>query len=143
MIRKFKSEDTDAVIAIWRAASKLAHSFLSDTFMVEAEKLTRDVYLPQAQTWVYERDGTILGFIGLIDDYIGGLFVDPAYHGEGVGRALVDKAVAEKGALVVEVFVDNPIGRRFYASYGFTGDRQVLDPHSGFSLLQLSYEPNQ
>ncbi|WP_319497021.1 GNAT family N-acetyltransferase [uncultured Cohaesibacter sp.] len=141
MIRTFISEDTDAVIAIWRSASELAHAFLPAEFMHEAERLTREIYLPQAETWVYERNGVILGFIGLIDDYIGGLFVDPAHHGEGIGRALVDKAVAEKGSLAVEVFVDNAIGRRFYAAYGFQGENQVTDPHSGFPLLQLTYEP--
>lgn len=142
MIRTFKSEDTDAVIAIWRSASALAHAFLPAAFMDEAEKLTREVYLQQAETWVFIRGGKIVGFIGLIDDYIGGLFVDPSHHGEGIGRALVDKAVAEKGSLVVEVFVDNVIGRRFYASYGFTGEKQVMDPHSGFPLLQLTYKTN-
>nr|WP_321461523.1 GNAT family N-acetyltransferase [uncultured Cohaesibacter sp.] len=140
MIRTFKSQDTEAVIAIWRSASALAHSFLPADFMDEAERLTREIYLKQAETWVFVRDGAIVGFIGLIDDYIGGLFVDPCHHGEGIGRALVDKAVAEKGSLAVEVFVDNAIGRRFYAAYGFTGDKQVSDPHSGFVLLQLTYE---
>nr|WP_321980962.1 GNAT family N-acetyltransferase [uncultured Cohaesibacter sp.] len=140
MIRTFISEDTDAVIAIWQSASELAHSFLPADFMIEAERLTREVYLPQAETWVFVRNGAIVGFIGLIDHYIGGLFVDPSHHGEGIGRALVDKAAAEKGSLTVEVFVDNAIGRRFYAAYGFTGDKQVSDPYSGFPLLQLTYE---
>lgn len=142
MIRKFKSEDTDMVIAVWRQASDLAHPFLSRAFQERAEILTRNNYLKMAETWVFELDGEVVGFIGLLDDLIGGLFVHPDYHGKGIGRALVDKAVALKGGLCVEVFVDNPIGRRFYHAYGFRGSKEVMDPHSGYPLLQLQFEPN-
>ena len=30
----------------------------------------RNLYLPAAQTWVYERDGTLVGFVSLLDDDI-------------------------------------------------------------------------
>ncbi|PLW76502.1 GNAT family N-acetyltransferase [Cohaesibacter celericrescens] len=140
LIRKYKNEDTDAVIAVWRAASDLAHPFLSKAFQEMAEQQIRHLYLPQSETWVVEHDGAVVGFIGLLDCLIGGLFVHPDYHGKGLGRALVDKAVALKGPLDVEVFVENKIGRRFYKSYGFIGTKEVTDPHSGFELLQLSYE---
>ena len=141
LIRKYKPEDADAVIAVWRAASDLAHPFLTKACQDMAELQIRSLYLPQSETWVVERDGAIVGFIGLLDDLIGGLFVHPDYHGKGLGRALVDKAVALKGPLSVEVFVDNEIGRRFYKAYGFQGSKEVTDPQSGFELLQLQYEP--
>ncbi|WP_316858275.1 GNAT family N-acetyltransferase [uncultured Cohaesibacter sp.] len=139
MIRKFETDDTEAVMTVWRSASDLAHPFLSEEFQQRAERLTRDIYLKMAETWVCEQDGQVVGFIGLLDDLIGGLFVHPDCHGQGIGRALVDKAVTLKGDLVVEVFVDNPIGRRFYAAYGFEGEKQVNDPHSGFPLLRLRF----
>ena len=142
LIRKYKNDDADAVIAVWRAASDLAHPFLSKSFQDMAEQQIRHLYLPQSETWVVESDGVIVGFIGLLDSLIGGLFVHPDHHGKGLGRALVDKAVALKGPLSVEVFVDNKIGRRFYQAYGFAGSKQVTDPHSGFALLLLSYEPD-
>jgi putative acetyltransferase len=143
MIRPYNEKDADAVIAVWRAASELAHSFLPEDFMDEAEQQIRETYLPMAETWVYVLDGEVVGFIGLLDNFIGGLFVDPMHHGKGIGCALVDKGVEEKGALVVDVFVDNLIGRGFYAAYGFTGNKQMTDPNSGFPLLRLTYEPKR
>ena len=140
MIRLFEPRDTDAVMVVWRAASDLAHPFLSKTFQDASAILIRQNYLHISDIWVAEEAGEVVGFIGLLDDLIGGLFVHPDYHGRGIGRALVDRAVAERGSLCVEVFVDNPIGRRFYAAYGFKGEKQVMDPHSGFPLLQLCYE---
>lgn len=142
MIRLYKDQDTAAVIALWRAASDLAHPFLSKQFQDRAEILTRDIYLKMAETWVYEVDGAVVGFIGLLEMeqiwHIGGLFVRPDWHGQGVGRALVDHAAKLKGQLSVDVFVDNAIGRGFYKAYGFVGDERHIDPHSGFELLRLT-----
>ena len=146
LIRHFLSEDTEAVITVWRAASDLAHPFLSKAFQDKAEILTRDIYLKMAEIWVHESDGQIDGFVGLLQMdtgwHIGGLFVHPDRHGQGIGRALVDKAVRLKGGLSVEVFLDNKIGRAFYAAYGFKGDVVITDPHSGHDLLCLEFIAN-
>lgn len=81
--------------------------------------LIEAVYLPKAETWVACRAGEPVGFIGLLDDSIGGLFVAPAMHGHGIGRALVEHALALKGALDLEVYADNLDARAFYARLGF------------------------
>lgn len=119
MIRPYVSEDTDRILHVWRIASEFAHPFLSDAFHDMAASAIRDTYLPQAETYVIEVEETPVGFISLLDNHIGGLFLDPQFHGRGLGRALVDHAVRQKGPLTVEVFRENRIGRRFYDAYGF------------------------
>ena len=57
VIRRFQPEDTDAVVEAWRRASALAHPFLDPEFVAEEERRTREVYLPNAETWVAEVDG--------------------------------------------------------------------------------------
>jgi len=52
------------------------------------------------------------------------LYVDGAYHGAGVGKALMDWVVEEARrrdapALYLTVFTDNHRARRFYDRYGF------------------------
>ncbi|WP_372840500.1 hypothetical protein [Phaeovulum sp.] len=42
------------------------------------------------------------------------MFLDPAHHGKGSGRAMVDHITSAKGPLRVEVFAQNTIGRPFY-----------------------------
>ena len=118
-IRAYLAEDVEAVIDIWQWANALAHPFLSKVFVAEVHQAMRDVYLPNAETYVLEKGGNVAGFIALIGNEIGGLFLDPALHGQGHGRALVDHAVSLKGPLSVEVFRDDKIGRPFYERYGF------------------------
>jgi len=119
MIRKYNIADTDALITIWDTAEALAHPFLSADVRDQVRKDMRNMYLPNAETWVLEDDGVPVGFIAMIDEEIGGLFLDPSQQGKGMGRQMVDHVVSLKGPLTVEVFKDNKIGLPFYKRYGF------------------------
>ncbi|KLN59713.1 acetyltransferase [Kiloniella spongiae] len=135
MIRKYETTDTTALVEIWSAANKVAHPFLSDVFVAQVAKDMRDIYLPNAETWVLEFDQKPIGFIALINTEIGGLFLDPEFHGKRLGKALVDHAVKLKGSLSVEVFEKNKVGRRFYDLYGFVEvDRYCHEPTNEISL---------
>lgn len=141
MIRKYTDEDKETVVSVWRSASELAHPFLTTEFLDNETDALRNVYLAFAETWVSEIDGEVVGFIAMIDEQIGGLFVRPDHHGRGLGRALVDKAVSDKGSLVVEVFKENPIGRRFYERYGFHERDEFVHEASGEVTLRLAFHP--
>ena len=52
---------------------------------------------------------------------------------------MVDKAVAEKGPLTVEVFKNNVIGRRFYDSYGFQHVDEFVHEASGQDTIRMSF----
>jgi len=141
MIRQYKDEDIDAVVSSWRAASETAHPFLTNAFMDQEADNVRNIYLAFAETWVTEINGCVVGFIALVGDEIGGLFLDPGFQGQGLGRAMVDLAVAEKGALKVDVFKENVIGRRFYDSYGFVGAAESRHEASGEVIIRMAYTP--
>jgi hypothetical protein len=54
MIRTYKTEDTDALISVWEMGNALAHPFLSKEFVAKVAKDMRNIYLPNAETWVLE-----------------------------------------------------------------------------------------
>ncbi|MFN3943316.1 MAG: GNAT family N-acetyltransferase [Allosphingosinicella sp.] len=57
----------------------------------------RDVYIPHADNWVATDGESILGFIGMVENHIGGLFVAPEAHRGGVGRLLPARSGMMKG----------------------------------------------
>lgn len=127
-IRSYAPEDRDQLVDIWERASRVGHPFLSEQDLQEQKILVRGVYLPKAENWVALRNDQPVGFIGLLDDLIGGLFVEPAAHKLGVGRSLVEHARARKGMLHVEVYAKNLAALAFYQGLGFIeGSRRPLD----------------
>jgi putative acetyltransferase len=60
----------------------VVHPFLSADFLDEERVSIPNVYLPKAETWVWETDGRVIGFISLLGNEVGALFVHPDFiHG--------------------------------------------------------------
>ncbi|ALV26490.1 acetyltransferase [Pannonibacter phragmitetus] len=138
-IRPYRPDDTPCLLRIWRAASELGHPFLGKDQLDAQEKLTAEIYLPMAETWVIEVNGQPAGFIGLLDDFIGGLFVDPAQHGRGLGKALVAHALKSRSSLDLEVYARNEAAHGFYRRLGFleVGRRPEDDNGLPFEVIRL------
>lgn len=118
-IRRYRPADNIPLSSIWYEASVRAHAFLGEERLAQQRALVQTTYLPQAETWVACVDETPAGFIGLIDGYIGGLFVSPACQGKGIGAALLGHAFRLKGNLSLTVYADNETAHRFYRHRGF------------------------
>jgi putative acetyltransferase len=143
IIRRYEEKDLDGVLSSWENASKLAHPFLTKEFLDKERYDIPNVFLPISDTWVAESNGKIVGFIALLGNEVGGLFVEPEHHGEGIGRALMDKAQELHGDLEVEVFQENSIGRRFYSRYGFELMEEKIHKETGNILLRLKLVANR
>lgn len=142
-IRQYKSSDLEAVLSSWENATRLAHPFMTEEFLTQERTNTAEIYLPNTDVWVVENKGKVIGFLALIGNEIGGLFVKPEHHGIGAGKALTDKAKELHGDLVVEVFKENAIGRKFYSNYGFEFIEEKLHEPTGQQLLCLKYTKNK
>lgn len=142
-IRKYKDADLDAVLSSWENASRLAHPFLTDEYFEQERKLIPESHLPNCETWVAEIQNEVIGFIALIGNEVGAIFVQPIFHGKGVGKALMDKAQELHHNLEVEVFSENSVGRRFYANYGFHIIEEKYHEDTGLQMLRLKFTPNQ
>lgn len=145
-LRPYRPEDREACLDVWHAASLVGHPFLGDDVLARQRALVGEVYLPQARTVVADYDGGIVGFIGLVDAFIGGLFVAPWAHGSGIGRRLVLHAADLEGELAVEVYEANLGARAFYERLGFAavGRREVDDeglPHPLIRMVRPSDAP--
>ncbi len=142
VVREYAPDDLADILSAWERASALAHPFLTEQFLDQERLNIPELYLPNAETWVIEDNGRVIGFIALIGNEVGAIFVDPEFHGSGAGRALMDKACALRGDLEVEVFRENAIGRNFYARYGFEPLAETIHEATGNALLRLKFSPD-
>ena len=137
MIRKYRIQDLEDLLSAWAAASEVAHPFVIREFLASERENIPKVYLPKAETWVSEIDGSVVGFVSLLGSEVGALFVHPDYHRRGIGRSLMDKAREQRGDLEVDVFTANKIGRSFYAKYGFQPVEKKVDEQTGLEVMRL------
>ena len=73
-IRHLQEDDTDAVAKIWLDTNVEVHSFIPSEYWKENLTPVKGMFL-QAEMYVYEENGEILGFIGLDQSYVAGIFV--------------------------------------------------------------------
>jgi len=86
MIRKWQSEDTAPLLSLWLESTTEAHPFIDANYWQANEAVVRDEYLPAAETWVWEENSTLCGFISVMQfQFVGALFVAPAFIGKGIG----------------------------------------------------------
>lgn len=137
MIREYQEQDLDDLLSVWMAASEIAHPFLTKDFLTLERENIPKVYLPIAETWVAKEEERIVGFISLIGNEIGAIFVHPQHHGRGFGRGLMDKAKELRGELFVEVFAANMNARRFYDKCGFEPIEEKVHEQTGFAIIRL------
>lgn len=142
-IRHYNESDLEAVLFSWEVATRLAHPFMTDEFIAQERINVAEIYLPNTDTWVVEFDGNVEGFIALMGNEVGAIFLQPNFHGKGAGKALMDKARELHGDLEVEVFEANSIGRRFYTRYGFEYLEEKLHEPTGQKVLRLKFSADR
>ena len=140
MIRAHRPTELEDLLRVWARGSEVSHSFLGRDFLEWERRMISDVYLHQAETSVWESEGNVVGFISLLGNEVGGLFVDPGSHRSGIGRALIERARSLRGALEVEVFERNALGRAFYSAMGFELVEHTVHDPTGFEVLRLRLE---
>ena len=137
MIRRATADDADALSDLAHRAK--AHWGYPATWMREwdAQLTIIPGYLEMHDVWVSEEDGAIVGMCALEDRHdrwnLEHVWVDPAAHGRGVGRALVLHALEEARRRhngVVELLSD-PYASGFYERLGARRAGEVPAPMPG------------
>ncbi len=141
MIRRFRNEDADSVMHVWLDANMQAHSFIPQEFWKSNFEYAKEQIL-KAETYVYEKDGAVLGFIGLNGSYIEGLFVRKEYRTLGIGTALLDFVKEKKSSLLLHVYCQNTGAVDFYIKNSFSVKEKLSDaPADEYVMLwEKGYE---
>lgn len=139
MIRAFRPADLPRVMEIWLTANLQAHPFVDEGYWRDNEDIVRSM-LPRAEVYVWEEQGELRGFVGLMEEYIAGIFVDGPCRGQGGGKALLDHAKGRHDRLTLQVYEKNRGAVRFYLREGFRCLRESVEEDSGETEYLMGWE---
>ena len=140
MIREFRENDLDIIMQIWIDTNIQAHSFIPKEYWINNYDMVKEM-MPQAEVYVYEDDETnqIVGFIGLADDYIAGIFVRNGVQSQGIGKQLLDYMKCIKPRLSLNVYEKNKRAIRFYQREKFMVQSKSVDENTDEKELEMSW----
>ena len=108
------------LVACWRASVEATHTFLTPDDIERIAAYVPDAIASVAHLAVCrDENGQVVGFIGVDGTMIEMLFIHPSLRGCGLGSLLLDHAVSEHGATLVDVNEQNGQACRFYQHMGF------------------------
>lgn len=125
-IRAMQEQDLPAVLEIWLSANLQAHDFIPEEYWKGNLSMVGQL-LPQAEVLVCEAQGKILGFSGLDQGHIAGVFVDAAARSQGIGKALLEQWKKRYAQLTLCVYEKNKKALAFYEREGFVVTQKQQD----------------
>lgn len=141
-LRPSRASDGDCLIDLWRRAVDATHHFLSaeDRQAIDIEVAG---FLPQAaMTVAVDAQDRPQGFMLIDGSHMEALFIDPEVRGSGIGRQLLQSALAAHPRLTTDVNAQNAQAVGFYQRMGFveTGRSPVDSQGRPYPLIHLRHQ---
>lgn len=128
-IIQYKQQYKEDIISIWESSVRATHDFLTEenilffkTFVAQLDFSAMQVYCS------VEANDQLTGFIGVDNEKIEMLFLDPSVIGKGIGKRLLNFAIEQLNATELDVNEQNNRAVEFYKKAGFeVYDRSEVD----------------
>jgi putative acetyltransferase len=143
-LRPYRSEDEDAVIALWLRTWQQAYPEIDFAARVNWwRERWRSELVPKATIMVAEQDGAPAGFVTIdASGYLDQLVVAPDRWGSGLATTLVNEAKRRSpDRITLLVNQDNARAIRFYERHGFAHAGEDVNPTSGRPVLKMAWKP--
>lgn len=140
-LRPSRPEDGPRVIEIWAAAVDATHGFLTPEDRVAIGREV-EAFLPYAPlTIAADRRDRPVGFMLIDGAHMEALFIDPEHRDAGVGRMLIEYALAVHPILTTDVNEQNLQALGFYEHMGFerTGWSATDGQGRAYPLIHLRF----
>ena len=135
MVRDFQAEDLNRIMDLWLETNIQAHDFIEKSYWQDHFDEVMEI-LPKASVYVYEDNGSIEGFIGLMNNYIAGIFISKDNQSRGIGRQLLHHVKENHNELSLKVYEKNQRAVNFYLREGFLVTEKQVDRENG----EVEYE---
>ena len=147
MFRAYCNEDWPAVCTIHDRARpyELDGSCDPKTFLALADDQEDIETFYRAEKFVACIDEHVVGFVGVEENLLSWLYVDPDHFGKGIGRELLQLGLELTGPKAWTVVLSgNSRARQLYASEGFQVVHTFEGSNAGYpcTCLELALKPN-
>lgn len=120
ILRPATSHDAPAIAAILRTCFRVSLPFLPELHTPDEDlAYVSGCLLVNDTVWVAEVGGAVVGYVGFRSDWIDHLYIHPVRQGQGIGPALLAKALEDGRPKQLWAFQQNTRARRFYETHGF------------------------
>lgn len=126
MIRLFSLDDLDDVMRIWLDCNLEVHNFIYKDYFISNYSYVKE-QMKQSNIFVYENNGKILGFIGIDNGFIQGIFVSKTSRSKGIGKKLIDYCKEKYSTLSLKVYEKNKRAINFYKKQEFRIHSKSVD----------------
>ena len=141
LIEDVLPEDYSEMLNVWENSVRATHDFISEQDI----EFFKPIIIEQAFPLVTlkcmkDKQGTIIGFIGVYQQKLEMLFVLNELRGKGIGKELLNYAVTQLSVNKVDVNEQNPLAVGFYQHMGFKVITRspVDDMGKPFPILHMS-----
>jgi putative acetyltransferase len=128
------------LISVWEKSVRATHHFLKiediDYYKIIVSRI--DFNLFKVQCAVTD-DQKLTGFIGISENKIEMLFLDPTYIGKGIGKSLLNFGIHQLKATEVDVNEQNVNAVQFYNKFGFVSYERTPTDSEGknYPILKM------
>lgn len=114
------------IVKIWFKANCEAHPFIPESYWNQNLDFVR-AQLPKSELYVYRENNQIIGFMGMNDSYIAGIFITSSHRKQGIGQQFLNTAKQAHDTLSLSVYAKNQIAVNFYKKQGFQLLNEQID----------------
>lgn len=140
MIRLAERQDLDRIMEIWLEGNLQAHDFVDPAYWTGCFQEVREA-IAQADVWVWDENGRVEAFAGMVEHYLAGLFVSGAQRGKGIGGLLLEHIKEQRFPLTLHAYSRNAGAVQFYERHGFGAVSEYIDPETGQPEREMIFPP--
>ena len=132
-------KDIEDVMQLWLQTNLKTHSFIPEHYWHDNFNEVKSA-LSEAEIYVADQNKKIVGFIGLVNNYIAGIFVSEHMQLHGIGKQLLNTAKERYIALQLHVYKKNLKAIEFYQKQNFKIVETPIDIHTREEELFMEWK---
>ncbi|WP_299610089.1 acetyltransferase [uncultured Aquimarina sp.] len=119
-IDTINTSEYQEVVEVWESSVRATHHFLKEEDIAYFKPLILNTYLDAVTLrCVRNENKKIVGFLGVAEQNLEMLFIDPDYRGKRIGKSLLAYSIDQMEVIKVDVNEQNEQAVGFYKHEGF------------------------